>query len=123
MAPSSQMTDIAPLLVVVGIEGGTDEFDQRAVRAAGALAGYSLLVLAPDLRDTLGLLQFLQALAGAPGEALAASLGLIGLRLGKTVGMVFPQAYPFMSPLEEAKGAAAALPPLVIGRQPQAACF
>jgi len=115
------MADLAPLVVILGVQRRADQLDQRAVGALSALKLQASLVLALDLGHPLGLLQLGQALALAPGEVLAAALGLVRLGLLEQVGVALLQAHPLPRPREETEPAPAALAPLVVGRQPEAA--
>src|SRR5438477_7501090 len=97
------MADITPLIVVLGIEGGAHQVDQRAIGAALALDLQADLVIALGLGDALGLLQLGQALALAPEELLAAALNLVVLGELKQLRVTLLEADPLARALEEAK--------------------
>src|SRR6185295_4068184 len=103
------MADIAAKVVVLGVEGGAHQVDQRAVGAALALDLQADDVLALGLGDALRLLQLGQALALAPVELLAAALRLVALGELEQHRVALLEADPLPSALEKTEVAAAAL--------------
>src|SRR5689334_12070893 len=110
------MTNIAPTIVILGVEGRAQQLDQRPIGAALALDLQADLVFALGLHDAIGLLQLSQALALTPVELLAVALLLVALGKLEQLGVTLLEANPLTGALKEAKIAAAALPPLVVGR-------
>src|SRR5574339_161524 len=97
------MTDIAPTIIIFGVESRAQQFDQRAIGAALALDLQADLVLALGMRDAIGLLQLGQALALAPVELLAVALLLVALGKIEQVGVALLEADPLARALKEAK--------------------